>query len=91
MCQPATNIRIFKGYKGTKKALKQQAVNAMYLRTLAHCITGFANVTTKQMLTHLYTSYGFLSLADLQANNIRVPVQYGLFALILWYLAKTFY
>jgi hypothetical protein len=37
----------------------------MYLCTLSHRITGFANVFTKQMLTHIYNQYRRLSPADL--------------------------
>ena len=48
----------------------------MYLRTLAHQITGFTNVSTRQMLVHLYTSYGRLSPADLKENDNRMRTQY---------------
>jgi hypothetical protein len=40
----------------------------MYLQTLSHRVTGFANITTRQMLTHLYTTYGRLSPSDLIDN-----------------------
>ena len=80
MCQHATNIQIFKEYNGTDKAFKQQvirAVNKMYIRTLAHLITGFENVTTKRILTPLYANYGRLIPADLQANDTRMRTQYN--------------
>jgi hypothetical protein len=51
---------LFVKYYATDKALKQQIITAadkLYLRTLNHCITGFANVTTRQMLVHLYTPH----------------------------------
>ena len=80
MRQHATNIQIFKEYNGTDKAFKQQvirAVNKMYIWTLAHLITEFENVTTKQILTHLYANYGRLIPADLQANDTRMRTQYN--------------
>ena len=79
MRQHATNLQLFKEYNGTDKALKQQvigAVNSMYLRALAHRITGFANVTTLTMLKHLYKNYGRLSPADLQDNDTRMRTKY---------------
>jgi hypothetical protein len=77
--QHTSDTKIFNEYLATDKALKQQvigAVNAMYLRTLRHRITGFANVTTRQMLEHLYAQYGRLSPADLQENDTRLRAQY---------------
>jgi hypothetical protein len=63
---------LFVEYYATDKALKQQiigAVDKLYLRTLNHRITGFANVTTQQILVHIYTTYGRLTPADVQNNN----------------------
>jgi hypothetical protein len=67
-----TETQLFKEYIATDKALKQQviaAVDSMYLKTLRNRITGLATVTTLEMLTHLYTSYGRLTPADLQDND----------------------
>jgi hypothetical protein len=69
----------FREYIATDKALKQQLITAiqpMYLRALSHRITGFANVTTRQMLVHLYTNYGRLTPADVQANDHTMKAQY---------------
>jgi hypothetical protein len=47
--QYTNNISLFKEYLATDKALKQQvkgAINTMHLRTLGHCNTRFANITT---------------------------------------------
>jgi hypothetical protein len=77
--QHATELMLFREYLATDKALKQQVistVNAMYLRALSHRITGFANVTTRQLLDHLYTNYGRLNPADLQTNDTRMRNQY---------------
>ena len=70
---------IFKEYNATDKALKQQvisAVNNIYISTLRHRITGFANVSTREMLVHLYTTYGRLTAANIQANDERMKSQY---------------
>ena len=75
----ATNLRIFREWTATDSALKQQIignVNRMFLHTLSHCITGFANVTTRQMLTHLYQAYGRLNLLNIQENGSRMKAQY---------------
>jgi hypothetical protein len=77
--QHNTDSILFREYRATDNALKQQViscVNSMYLRTLSHRITGFANTTTREMLTHLYTTYGRLSPADLQANDAKMKTNY---------------
>jgi hypothetical protein len=74
-----TETHLFKEYIATNKAPKQQviaAVDSMYLKALHNRITGFATTTTLEMLTHLYTSYGHLSPADLQGNDTRLRNPY---------------
>jgi hypothetical protein len=74
-----TEAAIFKEYHATDNALKQQVigcVNSMYLRTLSNRVTGFANVTTRQILVHLYRTYGRLSPADLIANDAKMKSPY---------------
>jgi hypothetical protein len=71
---------LFIEYYATNKALKQQiigAVNKLYLHTLNHHITGFANVTTRHMLVHLYTTHGRLTPADVQNNNAAMKQPYN--------------
>jgi hypothetical protein len=71
---------LFVEYYATDKALKQQiigAVDKLYLRTLNHRITGFANVTTRQMLVHLYTTFGRLTPADVQNNDAAMKQPYN--------------
>jgi hypothetical protein len=73
------NHRIWKEYLATDKALKQQllaAVHESYYRTLRHRITGFANTTTRQLLDHLYATYGNLTPADLVENDERMKAPY---------------
>jgi hypothetical protein len=74
-CRHRDAQALFREYRATDKALKQQvidAVNPMHIRTLRHRVTGFANTTTLQLLAHLYATYGRLSPADLQANDTRL-------------------
>jgi hypothetical protein len=53
------------------------AVNKLYLRTLNYLITGFANITTRQMLVHLYTTYGRLTPADVQNKDATMKELYN--------------
>jgi hypothetical protein len=48
----------------------------MYLRALAHHITGFGNITTREITTHFYTNYGWHNPANLQANNVCMKERY---------------
>jgi hypothetical protein len=63
---------LFVEYNSTNKAL-----NSLYLQTLNHCITGFANVTTQQMLMHLYSRYGRLTPSNLQENDAQMKQPYN--------------
>jgi hypothetical protein len=65
----------FKTYQSTDKALKKLLIAAcpdMYLRTLSHKTAGYANVTTLQMLTHLWSVYGKIKPEDLDTNLITI-------------------
>ena len=67
--QHAEEKRMFNEYIATDKALKSQiiqAVDDLYLKALKHRITGYANVSTRAMLEHLYSSYGKMTPQDLQ-------------------------
>ena len=73
------NHCIWREYLVTNKALKQQllaAVNATYYRTLRNRITGFATITTRQLLEHLYRTYGNITPADLIDNDARMKSTY---------------
>ena len=53
--------RSWKEYMATDKALKQQLLSAfddMYYHSLRNIHTGYARVTTRQILDHLYVGYG---------------------------------
>jgi hypothetical protein len=72
-------LRIWREYQATDKALKQlllQAVDPMYVQPLRNRLTGFAAVTTRAILDHLYTKYGRISPQDLEANDKRFKTAY---------------
>jgi hypothetical protein len=50
----------------------------MYLRTLQNRHTGFAAVTTCQLINHLLTTYGNLTPTDLANNDIQFCQAYDL-------------
>jgi hypothetical protein len=73
------NLRIWREYIATNKALKQQllaAIQEMYHKTLRHRITEYATVTTKQTLTHLYATYGNITPADLADKDARLKAPF---------------
>ena len=52
---------VYKQHQAVDLALKQQLITAvpqMYIKTLAHNVLGFTNVTSKQILRHLKATYG---------------------------------
>ncbi len=62
------NRRVFNQFNNTDKALKQlllSAIDDMFIKTLKKPISGYSNVTTKQLLNHLYERYGQLTPQEL--------------------------
>ena len=67
--------RSWKEYMATDKALKQQLLSAfddMYYHSLRNIHTGYARVTTRQILDHLYAAYSQLSPQDIADNDGRL-------------------
>jgi hypothetical protein len=74
------NLRIWREYLATNKALKQQvlgAVQEMYYKTLRPQVTGYASITTRQLLNHLYTTYGNITPADLANNDAKMKTPFN--------------
>ena len=74
-----TQVRIWKEYLSVDKALKQQllgCVNEMYYRTLRNRHTGYAIVSTRDIITHLYTQYGNITPQDLQENDLKIKTPF---------------
>ena len=73
------NRRVFNQFKNTDKALKQfliLAVDDIFIKTLKNPISGYSNVTTKQLLSHLYNHYGQLIPQDLKINDDKMNQPY---------------
>ena len=66
-------------YTAVEKALSQQLIavyNPMYIRALRNRLTGFAGVNTRQILEHLYATYGDISAKDLADNHTKMNTPY---------------
>lgn len=71
----ADDTQAFKKYHNTDKALRKQLIAAtppVYIDALSDPDYGFGSVTCLQLLTHLWTTYGTLSIADKDANLQRM-------------------
>jgi hypothetical protein len=79
--QHAEERRVWLEYVNVGKALRQQllsAVDDLYVRSLRDRITGYANVSVWQMLSHLLTTYGRVTPHDLQLNDQRLRTPYSI-------------
>jgi hypothetical protein len=68
-------LRVWRKYQATDQALKQQLLNTIdkaYIRGLRNRHTGYNNVSTMQLLTHLYTTYGVITPIDIEDNNTKM-------------------
>ncbi len=75
--QHEVNLYHYKLHITTEKLLKKQllaAIPDLYINTLKHPTTNYANVTTLALLTHLWQSYGTVNEAALDANLIAMAV-----------------
>ena len=64
--------KLYNEYDATDKALKSlllSAVDETYVRSLRNKYIGYANITTLEMITHLYSSYAKITESDLEAND----------------------
>ena len=74
-----TAQRLFAQYDSTDRALKQQllgAVDDMFVSSLADPHVGYANVTTLQLLQHLYDTYAKITDGDLEENKEAMAAAY---------------
>ena len=58
------------------KSLLIAAVDEAYIRSLRHKYVGFANVTTLQIITHLYDTYARITANDLKENDKNLHLAY---------------
>jgi hypothetical protein len=67
-------------YNTVQESLKQQiltAVNPIYYQDLEDDTSGYADVTIPAIITHLTTTYGQLTAADLEANRSKLTEQWN--------------
>jgi hypothetical protein len=73
--QHQENVRVFQRYHDTDRALVRciiAATPSTYIEALSHDEFGYATVTSLQLLTHLHTTYGVMTAADIDANMARM-------------------
>jgi hypothetical protein len=66
-----TAVSIFRTWTSVEQALKKQIITAfepMHLEILNNKMVGFANTTARDMLGHLFLSYGSSTDVDLEHN-----------------------
>jgi hypothetical protein len=77
--QHANDLRIFHEYTRTDQALKQQLLGAfdeMYTKSLSNRHTGFATISTYDIIQHLYQTYGMISQVNIKDNTTRMNEPY---------------
>ena len=65
----------YKTYHDTDRALKKlvlQACDELYLEPLRDPVHGFTELTTLQILTHLWAQFGTITRAELRANSVAL-------------------
>ena len=71
--------RLFKVYTLANKTLKQILLGTIeeeYYRVLHNNLIGYANVTTSDIIQHLYTSYGNITSTQLADNDAKLRYRY---------------
>jgi hypothetical protein len=61
----------FKTYNTVQSALKKQIITViepMYIEILNDDLVGFANTTSRDILDHLFLSYGSITAVDIEQN-----------------------
>jgi hypothetical protein len=61
----------FKTYNKVQSALKKQIITViepMYIEILNNDLVGFSNTTSRDMLDHLFLSYGSITAVDIEQN-----------------------
>jgi hypothetical protein len=73
------SLRLWRQRNNVNAALKQQLISAIsniYIRTLQDRHTGFANVSTRELIEHLLRAYGNITPTDLAENDTRFKTAY---------------
>jgi hypothetical protein len=64
-------VLTFRKYNSIQQALKKQIITVfepMYLDILNEEMVGFVNITTREMLEHLFLTYGSITAVGLEQN-----------------------
>jgi hypothetical protein len=65
------DVQTYGTYTSVQKALKKQIINVfepMYLDVFNDDMVGFANISAREMLDHLFITYGNITAVDLENN-----------------------
>jgi hypothetical protein len=70
------DVQTYRTYTSVQQALKKQIISvfeSMYLDVLNNNMVGFANISARDMLDHLFSTYGNITAVDLEINieNMR--------------------
>ena len=77
--QHKADMYIWQQYIAVERALSQQLIvvyDPMHIRALRNRLTGFTGITTRQLLEHLYRTYGDISAKDLADNHTKMKYPY---------------
>jgi hypothetical protein len=72
-------VSIVRTWTTVEQALKKQIITSfepMYLEIINNDMVGFANTTARDMLDHLFLSYGSIAAVDLE-HNWEICVKHG--------------
>ena len=78
-CRHKDQVDEFQMYQQTDQTLKTiliASIDEAYIHSLRDKSIGYTNVTTLQMLTHLYNSYARISQFDIEENDKRFKQQW---------------
>jgi hypothetical protein len=73
------SLRLWHQYNNVNAGLKQQLISSIsniYICTLQDRHTGFANVSTRELIKHLLCAYGNVTPTDLAENDARFKTAY---------------
>jgi hypothetical protein len=76
----AENTRNYKTYQTTKILLRNMIINSVddiYINALKHRVTKYSTVAPIDLLTHLKTTYGTITIDDLTANTKRMTTAWN--------------
>jgi hypothetical protein len=67
----AEDVQTYRPYTSVQQALKKQIISVfepMYLDILNNTMAGYANISARDMLDHLFETYGNITAVDLEIN-----------------------